>query len=50
MKAKVFRCANCGHIIEVPFGLPKPSSCPKCGSPASLIHRMNPGPPGVGRE
>ncbi len=41
---KVFRCSRCGELIEVPYGAPKPTSCPNCGAPAVFIHRVNPGP------
>ncbi|RLE85170.1 MAG: hypothetical protein DRJ41_01760 [Thermoprotei archaeon] len=42
---KRFQCYNCGQMIEVPQGIPKPPYCPKCGAPAFMIHRVNPGPP-----
>jgi len=43
---KRFQCGNCGQIIEVLQGIPKPPSCPRCGAPAFTIHRLDPGPPG----
>jgi ribosomal protein S27AE len=43
---KRFQCGNCGQIIEVPQGIPKPLNCPRCGAPAMMIHRLNKGPPG----
>jgi ABC-type ATPase with predicted acetyltransferase domain len=38
IQTKHFRCYECGEIIEVPYGQPKPLQCPKCGS--SNIHRL----------
>jgi predicted RNA-binding Zn-ribbon protein involved in translation (DUF1610 family) len=43
---KHFQCSNCGQVIEVPQGVPKPLNCPKCGAPATMIHRLDKGPPG----
>jgi ribosomal protein S27AE len=43
---KRFQCGNCGQIIEVPQGTPKPINCPRCGAPAMMIHRLNKGSPG----
>jgi NAD-dependent SIR2 family protein deacetylase len=43
---KHFQCSNCGQVIEVPKGVPKPPSCPKCGAPATVIHRLDKGTPG----
>ena len=43
---KYFQCGKCGEIIEVPQGVPKPLNCPKCGAPATMIHRLDKGPPG----
>jgi len=40
---KRFQCANCGQIIEVPQGVPKPANCPGCGAPAMMIHRLDKG-------
>ena len=37
MAARKFRCAQCGHTWEVPYGTPRPANCPKCGS--SFLHR-----------
>ncbi len=45
---KVFKCYRCGYVFQVPYGVPKPPSCPNCGAPATFVHRVNPGP-GVGR-
>ncbi|MCS7368877.1 MAG: hypothetical protein NDF57_04145 [archaeon GBS-70-058] len=42
---KRFQCTNCGQIIEVPRGTPKPVKCPKCGASAMMIHRLNKGSP-----
>jgi len=42
---KRFMCFNCKKVIEVPYGVPKPSQCPYCGAPAYMIHRINKGPP-----
>ncbi|RLG60565.1 hypothetical protein DRN86_02245 [Candidatus Geothermarchaeota archaeon] len=44
MPKKRFRCGACGHVIEVPYGIPKPVQCPKCGAPAMIIHRVDKGP------
>jgi DNA-directed RNA polymerase subunit RPC12/RpoP len=41
---KHFQCVNCGQIIEVPQGCPKPVNCPRCGAPAMMIHRLDKGP------
>ena len=41
---KHFQCVNCGQIIEVPQGYPKPVNCPRCGAPAVMIHRLDKGP------
>ncbi len=38
-----FKCLNCGYEFEVPFGQPKPRSCPKCGAPANMIVRADKG-------
>jgi predicted RNA-binding Zn-ribbon protein involved in translation (DUF1610 family) len=43
---KKFRCFACGNVIDVPQGAPKPSVCPRCGAPATMIHRIDKGPPG----
>ncbi|MGQ9706944.1 MAG: DUF134 domain-containing protein [bacterium] len=39
MSQREFQCANCGHTFSVPFGVPRPSECPKCGS--TSIHRID---------
>lgn len=36
-----FRCFNCDHKWEVPFGGGRQITCPKCGS--TKIKRTNPG-------
>lgn len=41
---KKFQCMMCGYIIEVPYGMPKPMRCPRCGAPAQFIHRIDKGP------
>ncbi|MHA1589343.1 MAG: hypothetical protein ACTSVA_01905 [Candidatus Njordarchaeales archaeon] len=41
---KRFQCGNCGKIIEVPYGVPKPAQCPYCGAPGYMIHRIDKGP------
>ncbi|MHA1617197.1 MAG: hypothetical protein ACTSX9_07845 [Candidatus Njordarchaeales archaeon] len=33
-------------IIEVPCGTPKPSTCPYCGAPRTIIHRIGKDPCG----
>jgi len=38
-----FRCLNCGYEFEIPFGQPRPISCPKCGAPANMIVRVDRG-------
>ncbi|OYT62475.1 MAG: hypothetical protein B6U69_01735 [Thermofilum sp. ex4484_15] len=40
---KKFLCRACGRIIEVPYGVPKPMTCPYCGAPGFMIHRLNAG-------
>jgi len=47
---KHFQCGNCGQIIEVPQGVPKPANCPRCGAPTMMIHRLDKGPPGGRRR
>jgi len=44
MEVKKFQCAACGNIIEVPYGMPKPAVCPRCGAPSIMIHRLDKGP------
>jgi len=44
---KRFYCTNCGRVIEVPFGAPKPYQCPYCGAHHTMIHRLDRG--GFGR-
>ncbi|ADG12690.1 hypothetical protein [Methanocaldococcus infernus] len=46
---KKFICTKCKNIIEVPYGTPKPSSCPYCGASEEFIHRVDPGGRGLGR-
>jgi hypothetical protein len=29
---RVFECADCGHVWEVPFGAGRPTECPACQS------------------
>ena len=29
---RLFECGQCGHYWEIPYGRPKPTSCPMCGS------------------
>ncbi len=36
-----FRCFDCGHEWEEPFGTGRPEACPKCGSPN--FHRVDAG-------
>nr|WP_198005248.1 hypothetical protein [Methanothermococcus okinawensis] len=45
---KRFKCAKCGKIIEVPYGVPKPEVCPYCGAPCTYIHRIDEGGRGCG--
>ncbi|RLF21685.1 MAG: hypothetical protein DRN15_02010 [Thermoprotei archaeon] len=40
---KRFQCMACGNIIEVPYGMPKPLQCPRCGAPHHMIHRVDRG-------
>lgn len=42
---KRFQCSNCGFIIDVSYGVPKPQICPRCGAPHAMIHRINKGSP-----
>ncbi|MGD2250292.1 MAG: DUF134 domain-containing protein [Candidatus Methanofastidiosia archaeon] len=37
MVQRKFHCYDCGHQWEVPFGTPRPQTCPSCGS--TNIHR-----------
>ena len=30
MEKREFKCANCDHVWEVPFGIPRPDECPEC--------------------
>ena len=38
MEKREFKCANCGHVWEVPFGTPRPDECPECNS--ANLHRV----------
>jgi predicted DNA-binding protein (UPF0251 family) len=38
MEKREFKCANCGHVWEVPFGTPRPDECPECNS--ENLHRV----------
>jgi len=42
-----FQCADCGNAWEIPFGTPRPSTCPACGS--SNLHRSPEDRGGPGR-
>jgi len=46
MEKREFKCADCGHVWEVPFGSPRPDECPKCNS--VNLHRV--GGPHMGRH
>ncbi|MCD6510362.1 MAG: hypothetical protein J7L11_08270 [Thermoprotei archaeon] len=48
MPTKKFLCTACGYVIEVPYGMPKPTACPRCGAPAMMIHRLDAGGRGRG--
>ncbi|UXM85322.1 hypothetical protein [Methanococcus aeolicus] len=48
MEIKQFKCSKCEKIIEVPYGTPKPETCPHCGAPSTLIHRIDGGGMGMG--
>lgn len=48
MEMKKFLCSNCQSIIEVPYGTPKPETCPHCGAPSNYIHRIDGGGRGLG--
>jgi len=43
---KRFQCGSRGQVIEASQGFPKPSNCPECGAPATMIHRLDKGPLG----
>ena len=45
---KKFLCGACGRVIEVPYGVPKPVTCPYCGAPGFMIHRLGAGGRGRG--
>ncbi|ACX73289.1 conserved hypothetical protein [Methanocaldococcus vulcanius M7] len=49
MEMKKFLCSKCQNVIEVPYGVPKPETCPYCGAPATFIHRIDGGGRGLGR-
>ncbi len=36
-RMKTFRCHECGHVWETPYGTPKPEECPRCRN--NNIHR-----------
>jgi len=36
-----FRCADCGEAWRVPFGVSRPTACPKCGG--TRLHRADAG-------
>ena len=38
MEKREFKCADCGHVWEVPFGIPRPDECPECNS--VNLHRI----------
>ncbi len=43
-ETKKFKCYACGYEFECPYGVPKPMSCPRCGAPHHMIHRVDKGP------
>jgi Zn finger protein HypA/HybF involved in hydrogenase expression len=47
VEKRKFKCYDCNHIWEEPFGTGRPPKCPKCGS--TNIHREDTGPRGPGR-
>jgi len=38
MEKREFKCADCSHVWEVPFGTPRPDECPECNS--VNLHRV----------
>lgn len=38
-----FKCLNCGYEFELPYGVPRPMQCPKCGAPVNAIVRVDRG-------
>jgi uncharacterized protein len=46
MEKREFKCANCGHAWEVPFGISRPDECPQCNS--VNLHRV--GGPNMARR
>jgi predicted DNA-binding protein (UPF0251 family) len=38
MEKREFKCADCGHVWEAPFGTPRPDECPECNS--VNLHRV----------
>jgi len=50
MVAREFICRPCSHRWSVPFGVPRPQTCPACDS--TDIHRMDPmaGPQGEAHQ
>ncbi len=45
-KKREFRCDNCGHEWEEPFGTGRPEACPQCSS--NDFFRIDAGPKQVG--
>lgn len=41
---KRFVCLKCKHVIDIPYGTPKPLKCPYCGAPGYMLHRIDKGP------
>jgi len=39
MEKREFKCADCEHVWEVPFGTPRPDECPECNS--VNLHRVD---------
>ena len=49
MEKREFKCYNCDHEWEVPFGTPRPEECPQCNS--TNLHRVGgPGRAGHGHH
>jgi uncharacterized protein len=46
MEKREFKCAECGHVWEAPFGTPRPDECPECNS--VNLHRVD--GPGMARH
>ncbi|MGQ9638800.1 MAG: hypothetical protein ACUVT6_13580 [Thermodesulfobacteriota bacterium] len=35
-----FRCSECGHTWEIPYGSPRPAQCPQCKSITAVQNNL----------